>query len=120
MQRVALKHLPPAPGKHSFTESLIEELQDLSTGPPFTAAHLHDKISARLQYWSPYYDADNLRRRDEQGRDIERRNAPVHFSMNTQVDSSSIVLRPLSRPSRSSSIGEGLRSPARPPWKRPG
>lgn len=95
----------PAPGKHSFTRNLIEELWDLSQHGPFTVAYLHDRISARLQHWSPYFDADNLKRRDAEGRDIERRNAPVHFFLNGQVDQSSIVLRPL--PARSSSVGVG-------------
>jgi hypothetical protein len=109
----------PAPGKHSFTDSLIEELWDLSNGPAFSAAHLHDRISARLQRWSPYYDADNLNLRDKEGRDIERRNAPVHFLMNSQVDNSSIVLRPLSPPSTSSSNGEDPGASTGPPLKRP-
>lgn len=111
----------PAPGKHSFTTSLIEELWDLSRGPPFSVAHLHDKISARLQHWSPYLDAENLDRRDREGQDIERRTAPVHFLMNSQVDSSSIVLRPLSSPplaSPSSSLGQGSGTFIEPPPKR--
>ena len=111
----------PAPGKHSFTTSLIEELWDLSRGPPFSVAHLHDKISARLQHWSPYLDAENLGRRDKEGQDIERRTAPVHFLMNSQVDSSSIVLKPLSSPapaSPSASPGQGSGTSAGPPPKR--
>lgn len=96
----------PAPGRHSFTKSLIEELWDLSKSGPFTAAYLHDRMSARLQHWSPYYDADDLKRRDVEGRDIERRNAPVHFFLNSQVDDSSIVLRPFPRQSSSADVGD--------------
>jgi hypothetical protein len=108
----------PGPGKHSFTDSLIEELYDLANGPPFTVAQLHDKVSQRLQRWSPYFDADDLSLRDEEGRDIERRNAPVYFSMNSQDNKSSIALRPLTPPSSSRNVDKDHEGIDEPPSKR--
>jgi hypothetical protein len=75
-----------APGNraHSFTTALIEILQSLQRGHPFSVAHLHHRILEKLQRWSPQIDFDQLTRIGSDGRltDIERRKTPIHISLN--------------------------------------
>jgi hypothetical protein len=107
----------PAPGEHSFTEQLIQELEALSRGPPFTTVHLHHKISERLKHWNPHYNAKDPVRLDRDGQDVERRKAPVHLFLNSGSDNSSIVLKALS-PHSSTLNSDGLEGSAANPRKR--
>jgi hypothetical protein len=89
----------PGVGEHSFSRSLIDELKFLSTGPPFTAAMLHNKVLARIKYWKPRYNAGA----SPDPRDLwrEKRKTPVYILLASDVKQRSVELAPL-RPSNSS------------------
>lgn len=77
-----------APGvcEHSFTSSLIEELQYQSNRPPFSAATLHMKVLSRMKYWKPKAGVSE---------NLERRRTPVHTVLTNGGRPRSIVLNPL-------------------------
>jgi hypothetical protein len=83
----------PGVGEHSFSRSLIDELNFLSTGPLFTAAMLHNKVLSRIKYWKPRYNAGaSLNPRDLWA---EKRKTPVYILLAGEAKQRSIELTPL-------------------------
>ena len=82
-----------APGvcEHSFTRSLIEELQYCCRRSPLSAAILHMKVLSRMKYWKP--KAVEI----EAGELVlyERRKTPVHTILTNEGKPRSIVLSPI-------------------------
>ena len=84
----------PGVGDHSFTKSLIEEFEYLSTGPAFSASILHSRVLDRIKYWNPVYNAKEreVEGTDGRFRDKERRKCPVHISLNKDTMRKSIEI----------------------------
>lgn len=76
----------PGVGEHSFTRSLIDELEDLASGAIFSAALLHNKVLSRIKYWKPRYDQNSSR---------ERRKTPIYILLANETKRRSIGLAPL-------------------------
>src|SRR6266536_2278586 len=84
----------PLPGRHSFTNALIEVLEDWKDGPPFSAAMLHTKVLSILKHERPEREQAHKRRR------LELRRTPIHMvaSCNPQLPSIQIARRPTVKP----------------------
>ena len=65
--------IAPQPGRYSFTNTLIEVLEDWCDGPPFSAAMLHNKVLSVLKHERPERAQDGKRRR------LECRRTPIHI-----------------------------------------
>ncbi|KAL8958408.1 MAG: hypothetical protein Q9193_004529 [Seirophora villosa] len=78
----------PGVGEHSFSRSLIEELKDLSHGPPFSVALLHNKLLSRIKYWNPRYTLASAK---------ERRKTPFYTQLANELNRRSIELSPVSQ-----------------------
>jgi hypothetical protein len=65
--------IAPRPGRYSFTNSLIEVLDDWIDGPPFSAAMLHNKVLSVLKHEQPE------RARHGKKRKLECRRTPIHI-----------------------------------------
>jgi hypothetical protein len=63
----------PQPGRHSFTNTLIEVLEDWIDSPPFSAAMLHNKVLSVLKHERPERAQSGKRRK------IECRRTPIHI-----------------------------------------
>lgn len=92
----------PGVGEHSFSRSLIEELKFLSTGLPFTAVMLHNKVLSRIKYWKPRFSAGaSLDPRDPWK---EKRKTPVYIGLANETRQRSIELTPLTSIESSASL----------------
>ena len=76
----------PGVSEHSFTRSLIEELQFWCDKPSNTVAMLHMRVLATMKHWKP---------RPGGTRVGERRKTPIHTVLGNQGHSRSIQLIPL-------------------------
>ena len=63
----------PQPGRHSFTNTLIEVLEDWVDGLPFSAAMLHNKVLSLLKHERPERATNGKRRK------VECRRTPIHI-----------------------------------------
>lgn len=63
----------PQPGRHSFTNTLIEVLEDWIDCPPFSAAMLHNKVLSILKHERPERAQNGKRKK------IECRRTPIHI-----------------------------------------
>lgn len=63
----------PQPGRHSFTNTLIEVLEDWIDSPPFSAAMLHNKVLSVLKHERPERPQNGKKRK------IECRRTPIHI-----------------------------------------
>ena len=93
----------PAVGPHSFTNSLIRELEEAFIGPPISVAELHVRVIGSLKNWKPALlrDKDGNLWTDENGRprfEVHKRRTPVHCFLTNETPYRSIMLAPL--PSR--------------------
>ncbi|KAH7381930.1 hypothetical protein BKA64DRAFT_727363 [Cadophora sp. MPI-SDFR-AT-0126] len=105
----------PAVGPHSFTNALIQELEESFTGAPFYAAELHSKILGSLKNWKPKLLRDPngniwLDENDRPRYECHKRRTPVHCLLTTERPNRSIMLAPL-RPNSSSANSADLREP---------
>ncbi|KAH7369692.1 hypothetical protein BKA65DRAFT_470949 [Rhexocercosporidium sp. MPI-PUGE-AT-0058] len=90
----------PAVGPHSFTNALIQELEESFNGAPFYAAELHSKILGSLKNWKPNLLRDSHGNVwiDENGRpkyECHKRRTPVHCLLTTERPNRTIMLAPL-------------------------
>lgn len=76
----------PGVGKHSFTRSLIKELEYLSRGAPFTTTLLHNKILSRIKDWKPRYKSLDQH---------EQWKTPVYIRLASEKKQRSIVIEPM-------------------------
>ncbi|CZT07236.1 uncharacterized protein RCO7_07252 [Rhynchosporium graminicola] len=74
------------PGRCSFTNSLIEVLEDWIDSPPFSAAMLHNKVLSILKHERPERMQNGKRRR------IEYRRTPIHIVATADTTMPSIEL----------------------------
>ena len=82
----------PGVGRHSFTASLIKELQYLAIESPFSAAELHTMILQRaMRGYNPRYE------QDPRYEFIEKRKTPLHILLSRSVEYGSIELSPIVR-----------------------
>jgi hypothetical protein len=90
----------PVVGPHSFTNALIQELEQAFNGPPLSVAELHGRIIGSLKNWKP----DLLRDKqgnvwtDETGRtryECHKRRTPIHCFLSNETPYRSIMLAPL-------------------------
>jgi hypothetical protein len=93
----------PGVGPHSFTNSLIRELEEAFLGPAISVAELHVRIIGSLKNWKPALlrDKDGNLWTDENGRpkfEVYKRRTPVHCFLTNETPYRSIMLSPL--PSR--------------------
>jgi hypothetical protein len=93
----------PVVGPHSFTNSLIRELEEAFIGPPISVAELHVRVIGSLKNWKPALlrDKDGNLWTDENGRpkfEVHKRRTPVHCFLTNETPYRSIMLAPL--PSR--------------------
>jgi hypothetical protein len=93
----------PAVGLHSFTNSLIRELEEAFIGPPISVAELHVRVIGSLKNWKPALlrDKNGNLWTDENGRprfEVHKRRTPVHCFLTNETPYRSIMLSPL--PSR--------------------
>ncbi|KAL2064350.1 hypothetical protein VTL71DRAFT_4844 [Oculimacula yallundae] len=65
--------IAPQPGRYSFTNSLIEVLEDWIDSPPFSAAMLHNKVLSVLKHEQPERMQNGKRRK------MECRRTPIHM-----------------------------------------
>ncbi|CZR69300.1 uncharacterized protein PAC_19200 [Phialocephala subalpina] len=65
--------IAPQPGRFSFTNSLIEVLEDWIDSPPFSAAMLHNRVLSVLKHERPERTQNGKRRK------IECRRTPIHI-----------------------------------------
>jgi hypothetical protein len=90
----------PAVGPHSFTNSLIRELEEAFIGPPISVAELHVRVIGSLKNWKPALlrDQDGNLWTDENGRprlEVHKRRTPVHCFLTNEIPYRSIMLAPL-------------------------
>ncbi|KAK0111112.1 hypothetical protein ONS95_001489 [Cadophora gregata] len=90
----------PAVGPHSFTNALIQELEESFNGAPFYAAELHSKILGSLKNWKPKLlrEPNGNVWVDEKGQpryECHKRRTPVHCLLTTKRPNRSIMLAPL-------------------------
>ena len=76
----------PGVSEHSFTRSLIEELQLWSDKPSNTVAMLHMRVLATMKHWKPRTGGTRVN---------ERRKTPIHTVLGNQGHPRSIQLIPL-------------------------
>ncbi|KAI4257587.1 MAG: hypothetical protein L6R42_005559 [Xanthoria sp. 1 TBL-2021] len=78
----------PGVGEHSFTRSLIDELEYLNQRCiAITTALLHNKVLARIKKsWNPRYSTDGSQ---------ERRKTPIHIHLSDDKEHRCIKLAPL-------------------------
>lgn len=88
----------PAPGPYSFTNALIEVLEDWKAKPSFSVAMLHSEILSVIKH-------DRPERRRENDRKVETRKTPIHIHTSKDPKSKSIEISVLSFPAPA-----GLRS----------
>ena len=80
----------PGVGEHSFTRSLIDELNHWSrVSTPLTAAMLHNQVISRVKYWNPRFNTPS---RQESFK--ERRKTPVYIVLSNEAKKRSIELLP--------------------------
>ncbi|KAH6718763.1 hypothetical protein BKA61DRAFT_596219 [Leptodontidium sp. MPI-SDFR-AT-0119] len=108
----------PAVGPHSFTNALIQELEESFDGAPFYAAELHTRVLGSLKNWKPKLlrDSNGNVWTDENGRpkyECHKRRTPVHCLLTTERLNRSIMLAPL----RSSNALEDETESKAPPGK---
>ncbi|KAH7348578.1 hypothetical protein BKA65DRAFT_262573 [Rhexocercosporidium sp. MPI-PUGE-AT-0058] len=65
--------IAPQPGRYSFTNSLIEVLEDWIDSPPFSAAMLHNKVLSVLKHERPERMQNGKRRK------LECRRTPIYM-----------------------------------------
>ncbi|KAG4437770.1 hypothetical protein IFR05_006755 [Cadophora sp. M221] len=65
--------IAPQPGRYSFTNSLIEVLEDWIDSPPFSAAMLHNQVLSVLKHERPERMQNGKRRK------LECRRTPIHM-----------------------------------------
>lgn len=65
--------IAPQPGRYSFTNTLIEVLEDWIDSPPFSAAMLHNKVLSVLKHERPERMQNGKRRK------LECRRTPIHM-----------------------------------------
>ncbi|KAK0127369.1 hypothetical protein ONS96_006918 [Cadophora gregata f. sp. sojae] len=65
--------IAPLPGRYSFTNALIEVLEDWIDSPPFSAAMLHNKVLSILKHERPERMQNGKRRK------LECRRTPIHI-----------------------------------------
>jgi hypothetical protein len=68
-----LENIAPQPGRHSFTNTLIEVLEDWIDAPPFSTAILHNKVLSILKH-ERLERAQNGKRRK-----VERLRTPIYI-----------------------------------------
>lgn len=90
----------PAVGPHSFTNSLIRELEEAFVGPAISVAELHVRVIGSLKNWKPALlrDKDGNLWTDENGRprfEVHKRRTPVHCFLTNETPYRSILLAPL-------------------------
>ena len=90
----------PAVGPHSFTHTLIRELEEAFIGPPISVAELHVRVIGSLKNWKPALlrDQDGNLWTDENGRprfEVHKRRTPVHSFLTNETPYRSIMLAPL-------------------------
>ena len=78
--------MAPGVGQHSFTRSLIEELDFWVYRSPLSAGLLQNKLLARIKYWRPRFGP---------GGDYERRKSPIYLVLTNSERERSIELAPL-------------------------
>jgi hypothetical protein len=76
----------PQPGRHSFTNTLIEVLDDWQSRPVFTAAMLHCEILNRLRHEKPEKYRDSKK--------FEFRKSPIHITSTSNPKAKSVELSP--------------------------
>jgi hypothetical protein len=84
--------IAPQPGRYSFTNTLIEVLEDWIDSPPFSAAMLHNKVLSVLKHERPERVQSGKRRR------MKCRRTPIRIVATTDPRLPSIELgrrRPL-------------------------
>lgn len=79
----------PGVSEHSFTRSLIDELQFWCGQPSNSVAMLHMRVLASMKHWKP---------RSSRTSNDERRKTPIHSLLTSQGCSKSIQLIPLRQP----------------------
>ena len=90
----------PAVGPHSFTSTLIKQLEESFSGPPIYVAELHGNILGSLKNWQPDLLRDSTGNvwKDQNGyprRESMKRRTPVHCLLTTERPGRSIMLAPL-------------------------
>jgi hypothetical protein len=85
--------IAPQPGRYSFTNTLIEVLEDWIDSPPFSAAMLHNKVLSVLKHERPERAQNGLRRM------LECRRTPIHIvaTSNPRLPSIELGRRALSK-----------------------
>ena len=76
----------PGVSEHSFTRSLIDELQYWCGNPSNSVAMLHMRVLATMKHWKPRTSRTSI---------DERRKTPIHTLLDNQGRSRSIQLIPL-------------------------
>lgn len=84
--------IAPVPGRFSFTNSLIEVLEDWIDGPPFSAAMLHNQVLSVLKHERPERAQNGKKRK------LECRRTPIHIVASADVKIPSIELKRLFKP----------------------
>lgn len=90
----------PAVGPHSFTHTLIRELEEAFSGPAISVAELHVRVIGSLKNWKPALlrDPDGNLWVDENGRprfEVHKRRTPVHCFLTNETPYRSVMLAPL-------------------------
>jgi hypothetical protein len=91
----------PIPGPHSFTNALIQVLEEVFTGPPISVAELHSRVLRELKNWKPSYLRDrsgHILIDPKTGRpkyECPKRRTPVHCFLTNETPYRSIMLAPL-------------------------
>ena len=75
----------PGVGEHSFTRSLIDELQWWSHSNTLSVAMLHNKVLSRIKYWKPRFGVTG---------EHEHRKTPVYIVLSDEGKHRSIGLIP--------------------------
>lgn len=97
----------PRAGQHSFTRSLIDELEYRGRRGPFSTSLLHNKVLSRVKSWNPRFASS--------ARHHEMRTTPIYIVISNENRPRSIELEPLRlrRPKDDSTSDESLASSIR-------
>lgn len=83
----------PTVGEHSFSRSLIDELEYWShQRPSLSAAMLHSKVLSRIKCWKPRFEMTGRQRCVEPP---ERRKTPIHIVLSEEGAKRNIELTPI-------------------------
>ena len=91
-------------GQHSFTRSLIDELEYLHGVAPYSTSFLHNKVLSRVKYWKPRFNP--------WASHDEMRKTPIYIVLSGESKSRSIELDALQiqQPSSASNLYESSSS----------